>query len=66
MLRAMPDVKFDEEGFEPRVPRSRPARARRWKGGSQKSASPAFRDLPKTVFEGYRSLTPRTAKCWRL
>jgi alanyl-tRNA synthetase len=34
------------------------ARARAsWKGGSQKSASPAFRDLPKTVFEGYRSLT---------
>ena len=33
------------------------ARARAsWKGGSQKSASPAFRDLPKTVFEGYRQL----------
>ena len=33
------------------------ARARAsWKGGSQKTASPAFRDLPKTVFEGYRQL----------
>jgi len=25
-------------------------------GGSQKSASPAFRELPKTVFEGYRQI----------
>jgi alanyl-tRNA synthetase len=28
-----------------------------WKGGAQKTASPAFRDLPKTVFEGYKQLT---------
>ena len=35
---------------------SEQARARAsWKGGSQKTASPAFRDLPKTVFEGYQS-----------
>ncbi len=34
------------------------ARARAsWKGGSQKSASPAFRDLPKTVFEATKQLT---------
>jgi alanyl-tRNA synthetase len=33
------------------------ARARAsWKGGAQKTASPAFRDLPKTVFEGYKQL----------
>ncbi len=50
-------VKFDEEGFE-RARAEEQARARAsWKGGSQKSASPAFRDLPKTAFEGYRSLT---------
>ncbi|MGA7109410.1 MAG: DHHA1 domain-containing protein, partial [Terracidiphilus sp.] len=28
-----------------------------WKGGSQKTASPAFRELPKTLFEGYKQLT---------
>jgi alanyl-tRNA synthetase len=34
------------------------ARARAsWKGGSQKSASPAFRELPKTAFLGYKQLT---------
>jgi len=33
------------------------ARARAsWKGGSQKTASPAFRELPKTSFLGYKQL----------
>jgi len=50
-------VKFDEAGFE-RARSEEQARARAsWKGGSQKTASPVFRDLPKTAFEGYRSLT---------
>ncbi len=50
-------IAFDMEGFE-RAKEAEQARARAsWKGGSQKSASPAFRDLPKTVFEGYQSLT---------
>jgi alanyl-tRNA synthetase len=49
-------IAFDHEGFE-RARAEEQARARAsWKGGSQKSASPAFRDLPKTVFEGYRQL----------
>ena len=51
------ELGFDHEGFE-HARAEEQARARAsWKGGSQKSASPAFRDLPKTVFEGYRSLT---------
>ncbi|MGD0481329.1 MAG: alanine--tRNA ligase [Terracidiphilus sp.] len=50
-------VKFDDEGFE-KARAEEQARARAsWKGGSQKTASPVFRDLPKTVFEGYRQLT---------
>ena len=49
-------IAFDMDGFE-RAKESEQARARAsWKGGSQKTASPAFRDLPKTVFEGYRQL----------
>jgi alanyl-tRNA synthetase len=49
-------VKFDEAGFEAaRAEEQARARAS-WKGGSQKTASPAFRDLPKTAFEGYRQL----------
>jgi alanyl-tRNA synthetase len=49
-------IHFDLEGFEAaRAEEQARARAS-WKGGSQKSASPAFRDLPKTTFEGYRQL----------
>jgi alanyl-tRNA synthetase len=49
-------IHFDLEGFE-QARAEEQARARAsWKGGSQKSASPVFRDLPKTAFEGYRQL----------
>jgi alanyl-tRNA synthetase len=49
-------VAFDSEGFN-RAREEEKSRARAsWKGGSQKTASPAFRDLPKTAFEGYRQL----------
>jgi len=49
-------IAFDHEGFE-KARAEEQARARAsWKGGAQKTASPAFRDLPKTVFEGYRQL----------
>jgi len=50
-------VKFDAEGFEAaRAEEQARARAS-WKGGNQKTASPAFRDLPKTSFLGYKQLT---------
>ncbi|MDR3771868.1 MAG: alanine--tRNA ligase [Terracidiphilus sp.] len=50
-------VVFDEAGFE-HAKEAEQARARAsWKGGSQKSASPAFRELPKTSFLGYKQLT---------
>ena len=50
-------VAFDEAGFE-RAKETEQARARAsWKGGSQKTASPAFRELPKTNFLGYKQLT---------
>ncbi|WP_420238769.1 alanine--tRNA ligase [Telmatobacter bradus] len=49
-------VKFDEAGFEAaRTEEQARARAS-WKGGSQKTASPVFRDLAKTTFLGYRQL----------
>jgi alanyl-tRNA synthetase len=50
-------VHFDLEGFE-RARAEEQARARAsWKGGTKQSASPVFRELPKTEFEGYRQLT---------
>jgi alanyl-tRNA synthetase len=50
------DIHFDLEGFE-KARAEEQARARAsWKGGAKQSASPVFRELPKTVFEGYRQL----------
>src|SRR5580658_47618 len=46
-------IEFDYEGFE-RAKLEEQQRARAsWKGGSQKTAAPVYRELPKTEFEGY-------------
>ena len=53
---------FDDAGFE-QAKEIEQARARAsWKGGSQKSASPAYRELPKTAFLGYRQLNATNAE----
>jgi alanyl-tRNA synthetase len=55
-------LKFDEAGFEA-AKEAEQARARAsWKGGSQKSASPAYRELQKTDFLGYKQLTAAGAE----
>jgi len=55
-------IAFDMEGFE-RARSEEQARARAsWKGGSQKTASPVYRELNKTEFEGYSSLRVDGAK----
>jgi len=49
-------IAFDMEGFE-KARAEEQARARAsWKGGAKATASPVYRELPKTVFEGYRQL----------
>ena len=49
-------IGFDLEGFEA-ARQEEQARARAsWKGGSQKSAAPVYRELAKTEFEGYSAL----------
>ena len=55
-------IAFDMPGFEAARDEEK-ARARAsWKGGSQKTASPSFRDLPRTVFEGYKQLNSTNAE----
>ncbi len=55
-------IGFDDAGFEA-ARAAEQARARAsWKGGSQKSASPAYRELPKTDFLGYKQLTASNAE----
>jgi len=49
-------IQFDMSGFEA-AKEEEQARARAsWKGGSQKSAAPVYRELAKTEFEGYSAL----------
>ena len=49
-------IAFDHAGFEA-AKEEEQARARAsWKGGSQKSAAPVYRELAKTEFEGYSAL----------
>ncbi|MBS1801248.1 MAG: alanine--tRNA ligase [Acidobacteria bacterium] len=55
-------IAFDMEGFE-QARAEEQARARAsWKGGSQKTAAPVYRELAKTEFEGYSSLKVEGAK----
>jgi alanyl-tRNA synthetase len=49
-------IEFDQVGFD-RAKEEEQQRARAsWKGGSQKSAAPVYRELPKTEFAGYTAL----------
>ena len=55
-------LQFDHEGFD-EAKEEEQARARAcWKGGSQKSAAPVYRELAKTEFEGYTALRVDGAK----
>ena len=55
-------IAFDMEGFE-KARAEEQARARAsWKGGSQKTAAPVYRELAKTAFEGYGALRVDGAK----
>jgi alanyl-tRNA synthetase len=58
MLDAARDAKlpFDLEGFETAKQQEQERARASWKGGSQKSAAPVYRELPKTEFEGYSAL----------
>jgi len=55
-------VAFDEAGFEQARSEEQSRARASWKGGSQKTASPAYRDLPKTDFQGYKLLAVGDAK----
>ena len=55
-------IDFDRVAFE-QAKGEEQARARAsWKGGAAKTASPAFRDLPKTDFLGYAQLVAQSAE----
>ena len=47
-------IEFDQSGFDKAMQEQRERARASWKGGAKQSASPAYRNLDKTVFEGYR------------
>jgi alanyl-tRNA synthetase len=49
-------IDFDMPGFEAAKEEEQQRARASWKGGSQKSASPVYRELAKTEFEGYSAL----------
>ncbi len=53
---------YDERGFLESMEEQRKAARASWKGGSQKSAAPVYRELPKTEFEGYSALRVEGAR----
>jgi alanyl-tRNA synthetase len=56
-------VSFDSEGFDRAMAEQRERARASWKGGAGKAtASPAYRELNKTVFEGYRQTESRNCE----
>jgi alanyl-tRNA synthetase len=49
-------LEFDMAGFEAAKEEEQQRARASWKGGSQKSAAPVYRELAKTEFEGYSAL----------
>jgi alanyl-tRNA synthetase len=55
-------IEFDQAGFDAAKEEEQQRARASWKGGSQKSAAPVYRELPKTEFEGYSTLRVDGAK----
>jgi alanyl-tRNA synthetase len=49
-------IEFDMAGFDAAKEEEQQRARASWKGGSQKSAAPVYRELAKTEFEGYTAL----------
>ena len=47
-------LQLDEKGFDAAMGEQRERARASWKGGSKAAVSPAYRELSKTAFEGYR------------
>jgi len=47
-------VAFDQTGFDRAMEEQRSRARASWKGGAKQTANPAYQQLPKSLFEGYR------------
>src|SRR5450755_1945383 len=48
------NIRFDGAGFEEAMSKQRERARASWKGAAKQTANPAYQQLPKSVFEGYR------------
>jgi alanyl-tRNA synthetase len=55
-------VQFDQAAFDRAMQEQREKARASWKGGAKQSASPVYRELDKTVFEGYRQTESRSCE----
>jgi alanyl-tRNA synthetase len=55
-------IGFDQEGFDHAMRQQRERARASWKGGAKQSASPIYINVPKTEFEGYRTLRSDSCK----
>ena len=47
-------LEFDQEGFDRAMEEQRSRARASWKGAAKQTANPAYQQLPKSIFEGYR------------
>src|SRR5579872_7003652 len=47
-------IAFDQAGFDHAMQEQRSLARASWKGGAKQTANPAYQQLPKSLFEGYR------------
>jgi alanyl-tRNA synthetase len=47
-------IEFDQAAFDRAMQEQRERARASWKGGAKQTASPIYRDLSKTIFEGYK------------
>jgi alanyl-tRNA synthetase len=55
-------IRFDQGGFDRAMAEQRARAQASWKGGAKPGASPIYRELARTVFEGYRQTQSRDCK----
>jgi alanyl-tRNA synthetase len=55
-------VSFDEAGFEVAMNEQRTRARASWKGAAKQTANPAYQQLPKSDFEGYRQTRSENCK----
>src|ERR1700734_1650718 len=47
-------LRFDQEGFDRAMDEQKTRARASWKGAAKQTANPAYQQLPKSIFEGYR------------